>query len=199
MLKKTVTYTDFNDEKKSKTLWFNLSRSKLLDNLDLEGRVKEVMALSEGEKRDLTPDEIRIILNLVKDIVRLSYGERSEDGERFKQTPEVWDAFSESAVYDELLLSLFQNVEEAYAFIVGILPKDFREQAENAVKADRPELFEGDKPVIDTKPVDDSISKVITDDDRPAWLVENRPPTAEEFKVATDEQKLLAFAMKSQS
>src|SRR5687768_2000021 len=129
MLKKTVTYIDFNDVKQEETLYFNISKSTLLENLDIQDQITEIQKSFEGPERELTTAEKRAILELVKRVIRISYGERSADGKRFNQKPEVWEAFVESAAYDEFLISLFTNVDEAYAFILGVMPADLREQA----------------------------------------------------------------------
>lgn len=189
MLKKTVSYTDFDDKPQQETLWFNLTKADVLDNLDLIEEAEGVQNMLDGEKRSLTTSEIRRLIQLVKKIAQLSYGVRSEDGKRFSKKPELWEEFLETAVYDQFLVDLFTKPEEGYAFIVGILPKDLTDQ----VKTTQPELFNA--------PTDESVAiENVTDatpeDTRPAWIREDREPTKDEVKSMTPDQLREAFARK---
>lgn len=131
MLKKTVQYMDFNDVNQTENLYFNVSKSELTDHLDLVDEVEMLQAMLEGEPRSLTSVEVRMLLDLVKKLIKMSYGRRSEDGSRFRKSEEIWEDFTSSAAYDAFLMSLFENPEEAVSFIVGIMPRDLIEQAQN--------------------------------------------------------------------
>ncbi|QAU06285.1 hypothetical protein SEA_RICKMORE_51 [Gordonia phage Rickmore] len=130
MLKQTVTYEDFDENKVTETLYFNLTKTELADNLDLEDELKQIQQdFTNVGDRTLEKHEIRRVLELVKTFMRLSYGVRSDDGKRFMKSPERWQEFTETGAYDAFLFSLFQDPEKAFAFLIGILPKDAREAA----------------------------------------------------------------------
>ena len=133
MLKETVSYEDFDGNKQIETLYFNLSKTELMEQRDLRGRLQKALDIFEGEKRDLTEDEIYIFLDLIKELIRISYGVRSEDGKRFSKTDKVFDDFRFSAAYDAYLFSLFENPEKVTKFVQGILPKGLREEAEKSI------------------------------------------------------------------
>lgn len=137
MLKQSVSYVDFDDNECVETLYFNLTKTELTDNLDMKDELEKIQQDFTGEpKRNLEDHEIRRILDLVKTFMRLSYGIRSEDGKRFIKTPEIWTEFTQTAAYDAFLFSLFENPANALAFMTGILPKDLRARAlEEANKA----------------------------------------------------------------
>jgi len=141
----TTTYTDYDDEKQTETLWFHLNKQDILDNLDLKEQIEEFQAIFTEQKRTLSQLEVKQILELVKRMVRLSYGERSEDRKRFKKAssnPDVWDNFFESAVYDQFLTDLFvPEPIKAFEFLLAVMPKDLRLQAEEQVKRDNPEAY----------------------------------------------------------
>lgn len=133
MLKKTITYEDFDGNTTTETLHFNITKTELADNLDLAEELRELETMLEGEERSLTTLEIRQILNLVKRLAKLAYGVRSEDGKRFIKEENTWTEFTQTAGYDAFLFGLFENPELAMEFLMGIIPKDLREQAEASV------------------------------------------------------------------
>ena len=137
MLKQSVSYVDFDDNECVETLYFNLTKTELTDNLDMKDELEKIQKDFTGEpKRNLEEHEVRRILELVKTFMRLSYGIRSEDGKRFIKTPEIWTEFTQTAAYDAFLFGLFENPANALSFMTGILPKDLRARAlEEANKA----------------------------------------------------------------
>ena len=147
MIKETVQYTDYNDVNRTEVLYFNISQSELMDNLNLRDDLEKIQSSLEGPQRQLTTDEVQQILNLVKRMMRLAYGVRSEDGLTFTKDDEgentIWKAFKNSAVYDAFIMSLFKNPEKAFEFLVAVMPKDLMEQArremgENVVELPQP-------------------------------------------------------------
>lgn len=137
MISRTVTFTDFNDKQQTKTYWFHLSRDAVFENLDLETEFERLEEQFGGDKRELSKDEIMQILRLVKRMFRLSYGERSADGSRFKagfQFPEVWDDFVASPDYDAVLWDLFTHPKDLFPFLHGIMPKDLRDEAQKQIE-----------------------------------------------------------------
>ena len=136
MLKQTVEYTDFDDNKATETLYFNLTKSELTENLHLKEELEGLQKMVTGERRELETSEVTQILELVKTFMRLSYGVRSSDGKRFIKTPELWTEFTQTAVYDAFLFSLFEDPTRAVNFMSGILPLDLRERARAAAEKD---------------------------------------------------------------
>lgn len=185
MLKQIVRYVDFNDQPQEETLYFNISKTELADNLHLKEEFERLFETFQGPQRELTTAEIRQVIDLVKTFIRLSYGQRSADGKRFRKTDEIWEDFKSSAAYDEFLFSLFKDPQQAIAFLLGVLPADLRSEAEATARANQPDLFkaleEGEK---------------VTDDTRPAWLREDRDPTAEELRTMSREEMYLAMERK---
>jgi hypothetical protein len=145
MISKTVTYTNYNNEQKTRTLWFHMSKQDILDNLDLQQQVEALQKIFDGKKRPISVLEITQILELIKRIVKITYGERSADGERFKKAsvnPEVWDAFFETAAYDEFIESRFvPDPMLALEFLLDVMPAGLRAEAEAEVKAKQPEVY----------------------------------------------------------
>jgi len=132
MLKQTFQYTDYDDTVVQETMFFNLTKTELTENLHLKEELEEMSSIIEGENHELTSAEIKKIVELVKTFIRLSYGVRSEDGKRFAKSPEIWTEFTQTAAYDGFLFSLFEDPKRAVAFMSGILPADIRGQVAEA-------------------------------------------------------------------
>lgn len=179
MLKQTVSYVDFNDQPQEETLYFHLNKVELVEHLDLKDRFEEIIKTLQGPKRDLEPNEVRAILDIVKTFIELSYGRRSEDGKRFHKTAEIWDDFKSSAAYEEFLFSLFQDPQKGMTFLLGVLPQDLRQEAETLARSNQPDLFKEDAAVEGEK---------VTEDMRPAWVREDRDPTDEELRTMSREE-----------
>lgn len=128
MFKQTVNYTDFDGNPQTEVLHFNLTKTELMDNLELKHKLESVQDRISGAERELTVDEIRMLLDVVRTLMKASYGVRSEDGKRFIKNEQVWTEFTQTAAYDETVFSLFRTPEEALAFMQGIVPKDLADQ-----------------------------------------------------------------------
>ncbi len=136
MLKQLITYKNFDDVQVDKVLYFNLSKTELAENnVDLEAELQGILdriQQIDKTKEEATTEDIRRLLELVKTFMRLSYGVRSADGERFIKSPEVWTEFTQTAAYDAFLFSLFEDQDRALAFMLGIMPEELREKGKAA-------------------------------------------------------------------
>ena len=130
MLKQTVSYHDFDDNPTQETLYFNLTKTELADNITLKDELDAMQETFSRERHELTTTEIKQLIDLVKTFMRLSYGVRSADGKRFIKTEEQWTEFTQTAAYDAFLYSLFEEPNKAVVFMTGILPKDVRSTVE---------------------------------------------------------------------
>lgn len=186
MLKQSVTYTDFDDNEVSEVVYFNLTKTELTENLNLQEELENIQQDFTGDRqRTLEEHEIRRILELVKTFMRLSYGVRSADGKRFVKTPQIWDEFTQTALYDAFLFSLFEKPQNALNFMTGILPKDLRQAAMEAAASEGKmdilrdmEALEVERrreaaKVVDIKPSLENAAKPVLSAD----------PTKEELKV----------------
>ena len=130
MLKQTVSYLDFDDNPTQETLYFNLTKTELADNITIKDELDAMQQTFSQERHELTTTEIKQLIDLVKTFMRLSYGVRSADGKRFIKTDEQWTEFTQTAAYDAFLYSLFEDPNKAVIFMTGILPKDVRSTVE---------------------------------------------------------------------
>ena len=118
MLKKTITYTDFNGMERSEDFYFNLTKAEVM-----EMEMSTVGGLSEMIQRIIAAQDAPSIIKVFKDLVLKSYGEKSADGKRFIKTPEIAEAFSQTEAYSVLFMELATDADAASAFVNGIIPK----------------------------------------------------------------------------
>lgn len=117
MLKKTVTYTDFNGVERTEDFYFNLTEAELVD-MDLD----ENGGLAEKLQRIIDSKDMKQIKDYFKWIVLKAYGEKSEDGRRFMKSDERTKAFEETQAYSDIWIELASDETAASEFVNGIMP-----------------------------------------------------------------------------
>jgi hypothetical protein len=189
MLKQTIEYTDFDENPVTETLYFNVTKTELSENLHLKDEIDEIQQMLGGEERELTPDEIQTVLNMVKKLMKLSYGIRSDDGKRFIKGDQIWEEFTQTAAYDAFLFSLFEKPENAVSFMFGIIPADLRAEVMSATEGGSV-LTQPQREVNTVElPTAEPVLEDISDED----LLKMDP------KDMTQAQLMRAFQLKSQS
>ena len=117
MLKKTVTYVDYNGVERTEDFYFNLSKAEVAEmELSVEGGFSKML-----EEIVKSKDNVRII-ELFKEMVLKAYGEKSADGRRFVKSKELSEAFSQTEAYSEIFMELALDEKAAAAFVNGIMP-----------------------------------------------------------------------------
>ena len=117
MLKKTVTYVDYNGVERTEDFYFNLSKAEVAEmELSVDGGFSKML-----EEIVKSNDNARI-LELFKEMVLKAYGEKSADGRRFVKSKELAEAFSQTEAYSEIFMELAMDEKAAAAFVNGIMP-----------------------------------------------------------------------------
>ena len=118
MLKKVIKYIDFDENRQEETLYFNLSEPEVV-RLDVQfpgGLLEYINNLDEK----VNPQDI---LTLFEEVIKASYGEKSDDGRYFVKEPKAVDLFYQSAAYSALFVELVTDGEKAAAFFNALLSK----------------------------------------------------------------------------
>lgn len=123
MLKKKVTYTDYNGVERTEDFYFNLSKAEIMElELGTTGgfaeMIQKVVAAQDGPT----------IVKIFKDLVLKAYGEKSADGKRFVKSDEIATAFSQTEAYSQIFMELATDADAAAKFINGIIPKDMADE-----------------------------------------------------------------------
>lgn len=124
MLKKTITYTDYNGVERTEDKYFNLTKAELVEmELGINGGLSEMITKIVNTKD--TP----ALVKLFKELILKSYGEKSADGKRFIKNDELRDEFTQTEAYTTLFMELATDDNAAVKFIEGIIPQDLAKQA----------------------------------------------------------------------
>lgn len=127
MLKKTITYTDFNGVERTEDFYFNLTKAELAE---MEMGTKGGMA--EKIQSIVKAEDVKSIIDIFKGIILQSYGEKTEDGRRFMKVDENGKplniAFSQTEAYSALFMELATDTDKATEFINGLIPVDIARQ-----------------------------------------------------------------------
>ena len=121
MLKKTVTYTDYNGSERTEDFYFNLTKAEIM-----EMELTTVGGLSAMIEKIVAAKDGPTIIKTFKDLVLKAYGEKSADGRRFIKSPEIAEAFSQTEAYSQIFMELATDDEAAAKFVNGIIPQSDR-------------------------------------------------------------------------
>ena len=129
MLKESRTYVDYNGVERTEDFYFNLTKAELAEmELSSEGGFENLL------NKIIKAKDNKKVVETFKSILLKSYGEKSEDGRRFIKSEELSKAFSETPVYSDMFIELATDEKKAAKFIDGIMPKDLKDQLDEAEK-----------------------------------------------------------------
>jgi hypothetical protein len=122
MLKKTITYTDYNDFVRTEELYYNLSNAEIAEmELSVNGGLAEMI------QKIVSAQDTPSIVKIFKDLLLKSYGEKSGDGKRFIKSDEISASFSHTEAYSKLFMELATDAKAAVNFVNGIVPNDIKD------------------------------------------------------------------------
>lgn len=127
MLKKHISYTDYNGLKREEDFYFNLTKAEIM-----EMELSTTGGLTERINRIIAAQDTATIIKLFKDLVLRAYGVKSEDGRRFIKSEELKNDFSQTEAYSILFMELATDADAAADFVNGIVPADMAEAAKEA-------------------------------------------------------------------
>lgn len=124
MLKKTMTYIDYNGIERTEDHFFNLSKAEIM-----EMEMSTTGGLAEMIKRIVAAQDQPAIIKIFKELILKAYGVKSPDGKRFIKSDEISLEFSQTEAYSQLFMELATDADAAAAFVNGIIPADMAKQA----------------------------------------------------------------------
>ena len=134
MLKKTITFEDFDGVTRTEDHYFNLNKAEVIKWLTTSGdytldKVLERLSTERNGKR---------IIEIFENLIKLSYGRKSLDGRKFEKSEEIWNDFYQTEGYSVLFTELVTDAKKAADFVNRIIPKDLAEEVEKIIQ-DNPE------------------------------------------------------------
>ncbi len=128
MIKKTITYEDYNGVERTENFYFNLNKAEVLEmEMGTEG------GMAESIQKIIDAKDAPAIIRVFKDLVLKAYGVKSDDGRRFMKTKpdgtRYADDFSETEAYSQIFMELATDADAAAKFVNGIIPADLAQKA----------------------------------------------------------------------
>lgn len=130
MLKITKTYEDWNGMERTEDFYFNLSEAEIT-----ELQIGTVGGFAETIEKIINAKDQSELIKIFKDLVLMSYGEKTADGRHFRKNDEVKNGFVDNPAYSIIFMELVSDAEKAAEFINGIMPKSI-DKAELQKKTD---------------------------------------------------------------
>ncbi len=187
MLKKTITYTNIDDESVTEDFYFNLTKAEIIEmqlSVPGEGGLHEMMTQAVKNQ------DQSLIIKYLKMLVGASYGKRGgDDNKRFIKKEHWTDEFFSSEAYSELFMSFFNDTAIASDFVNNVMPAALVEEAKKLQKTQEIETALG-------QPASEVLGE---EDPRPAWARENRAPTKKELTAMSPEELQEAFRARSEN
>jgi len=118
MLAKQITYVNFNGEEITETFYFNITKAEII-----EMEVSHPGGYVDYLERIMNAKERSELIDAFTKLILSAYGEKSEDGRKFRKSKEISEDFHTSEAYSELLVELMSDEDKASEFVRAILPK----------------------------------------------------------------------------
>jgi hypothetical protein len=129
MLKKLITYKDYEGEDKTEALYFHLNK---FEWLELETYTKG--GLIENLKHAIETGNAKKTIDLLKKIILRAYGEKNPETGGFEKSEDISIRFSRTEAFSELFYALAYNEEASKSFFMGLIPPEVRGEAEKKMK-----------------------------------------------------------------
>lgn len=118
MIKKTITYTDYDGNNRTEDFYFNLTKAEVMEmEMSTDGGLEKMI------NKIIQTTDTKKIIEIFKSIILKSYGEKSPDGRRFIKNDELREAFSQTEAYSQLFMELATDAKAATDFVNGVIPK----------------------------------------------------------------------------
>ena len=125
MLKRHITYEDYDGVTREMDAEFNISKS---EGAILSAKKINGVPYAEALQKMVDEQNVEAMLNIFREITIMAYGVRSEDKTRFiKDTGDgvqfsAGRAFSQTPAFDELFMDILQEENGLVNFFNGVLP-----------------------------------------------------------------------------
>lgn len=127
MLKKTITYKDFDGNERTEDHYFNLTQTELAEiALGLPDGLSEIDAAESNEQaamkmiNKLGGDGV---FKFIKELMLKSYGIRV-DGRRFEKSDQISREFSQTLAFDAMFMELMTDDVAAANFVNAVIPAE---------------------------------------------------------------------------
>ena len=136
MIKKTISYTDFDGNPRVEDFWFNLTKAELMElGLSVDGGYDKYM------EQLMNSTKVGEAIEVFKKVLLTAYGRKSLDGRKFEKSPEIIADFVATQAYSDLYIELATDPEKGAEFMNAVMGADIHKMlAENEAKAKAAEV-----------------------------------------------------------
>ena len=121
MLKKIITYIDYNGVERTEPFYFNLSKAELMEmELGVTGGMTEML------DKIIAAKDAPSLMKTFKEMIMKAYGVKSDDGKRLIKSEELSIAFTQTEAYSVLFMELITDDKAAADFVNGIIPNEIQ-------------------------------------------------------------------------
>lgn len=133
MVKKTVTFKDFDGNSVQEDCYFHLYTAEVVKWLmtDKGCTLDKVLEQMIKERKGSQ------VMDFYDDLLRRSYGVRDLDGIHFIKNDEVWNRFKSSEAYSIIYMELVTDQKKAADFLNAIIPKEMADEVEKIMSENR--------------------------------------------------------------
>ena len=133
MLKKTITFTDYNGLERTEDFYFNLTKAEIMEmelstTGGLTGMINKIVAEQNAPA----------IIKIFKELILKAYGEKSADGKKFmkkdKDGSPLYLNFEQTEAYSVLFMELATDADAAAKFVNGIVPAEAQQQVQEKLQ-----------------------------------------------------------------
>lgn len=117
MIKKTIAYTDYNNNQRKEDFYFNLTKAEVARmEMGIEGGMSEMI------NRIVAAQDVPSLISVFEEMIQKSYGVKTPDGRGFIKRKEDLESFMSTEAYSELYMELVTDADAAAEFLNGIIP-----------------------------------------------------------------------------
>ena len=129
MLKKVITYKDYDGNDKTEALYFHLNK---FEWLELETYTKG--GLIENLQHAIETGNAKKTIDILKKIILRAYVEKDQETGTFEKNDDIAIRFSKTDAFSELFYELAYNEEASKSFFLGLIPPELRTEAEKKIR-----------------------------------------------------------------
>lgn len=119
MLKKTISYEDYNGNLRTEDFYFHLTETEATEmEMSVNGGLTTMI------QNIISAQDAPSIIKIFKELILKAYGVKTPDGRRFEKSEQLSKEFSETPAYDKLFMELSRDSKKAAEFFNGIIPKN---------------------------------------------------------------------------
>lgn len=119
MIKKTISYTDYNGNERTENFYFHLTKAEVARmEMSTKGGMSEMI------NRIVAAQDTPSLIAIFEEMIQKSYGVKTPDGRGFVKRKEDLESFMSTEAYSQLFMELVTDADAAAKFLNGIFPPD---------------------------------------------------------------------------